>query len=131
MFIELLQREGTNGKYVVIGTDMAKRVGPFARDIKAMVGENIELFNEAYQKNNKFVIDGVERTWDEIVLDWEKRKADFSDGIIPYEKVNETLMFKANEQFIKRIKAEGFTVIDIQGTYKSKFYDMELLNVFN
>jgi hypothetical protein len=41
------------------------------------------------------------------------------------------LTYKANEKFIQRIKSEGFTVIDIQSTYKSKFYDMEKQNIFN
>lgn len=96
-----------------------------------MVDSNVELFNETYQKSKKFAIDSVERSWDEIVGDWEKLKSDYPDNIVPYEKASESLMYKANEQFIKRIKSEGFTVIDIQGTYKSKFYDMEVQNIFN
>lgn len=122
---------GTNGKVAIIGTDLSNRIEPFTKDIKEMVGSNIELFNETYQKSKKFAIDGVERSWDEIVGDWEKLKSDYPDNIVPYEKVSESLMYKANEQFIKRIKSEGFTVIDIQGTYKSKFYDMEVQNIFN
>jgi hypothetical protein len=108
-FIELLSNAkvipGTNGKYVVIGTSMAERVEVFARDIKPMVGDNIELFNEAFQNNNKFVIDGVEKTWDKIMEDWDKLLEENKVKHFPYEPkyksiVEGSWLYKANKQFI-------------------------------
>ncbi len=37
-----------------------------------MVGDNIELFNKTCQKETKFVIDGVERTWAKINDQWKE-----------------------------------------------------------
>jgi len=133
-FIELLSNAkvipGTNGKYAVIGTNMAERVEVFAKDIKPMVGDNIELFNEAFQKNNKFVIDGVEKTWDEIMGQWQNLLERNKVKYFPYEPkyksiVEDSWLYKANKQFIEKLLREGYTIIDIGKTYDSFFYEME------
>ncbi|MDI3527598.1 MAG: hypothetical protein PWR03_1781 [Tenuifilum sp.] len=133
-FIELLSnakvRPGTNGKYAVIGTNMAERVEVFARDIKPMVGDNIELFNKASQKNNKFVIDGVEKTLDKIMNDFKKLLKKYEVDYFPYEPkyksiVEGSSLYKANKQFIEKLLMEGYTIIDIGKTYDSFFYEME------
>jgi hypothetical protein len=126
---------GTSGKIFIIGTDMEKRIEPFAEVLKKQ-GYEIELFSAKYQ-TKPITIEGKSYSWEQIQADWNKMiEAKYKGKTwIPYDDVNalkntqNTLMYKANQQFIQRALQEG-TIIDIGKTYDSHFYDMEILNVF-
>jgi hypothetical protein len=113
---------------------MTSRIEPFAVALEKQ-GYKVELFSEKYAP---FKIDGKSYTWNEIEANWNKMMREQYNGQnwVPYDDPNalkniqETLMFKANQQFIQRAKNEG-TIIDIGKTYDSHFYDMEIFNVFN
>lgn len=71
-------------------------------------GHNIELFNRDYQRNikAKFDIDGEMKDWDEVSKDlgdnskYQPRTPD--KGYIKEDKIPETDMYKANQQWTQK-----------------------------
>jgi hypothetical protein len=129
-------KHGTNGKVFVIGTDMTNRIEPFASALEKQ-GYEVELFNAKYQ-NKSFVIEGKSHTWEEINNEWSAMLENKypTQSFVPYNDPNalsnikETLLYKANQQVIRKARDEGYTFLDIGKTYDSHFYDMELLDIF-
>jgi hypothetical protein len=115
---------------------MKGRIQPFAEALEKQ-GYKVELFSAKYQ-TKPIVIEGKSYTWTEIENEWlDMMKREYPNQTwIPYDDLNalkntqETLMYKANQQFIQRALQEG-TIIDIGKTYESHFYDLEELNIFN
>lgn len=108
-------RPGSNGKVAVIGRNMEEVVKPQAKQLSVR-GRNVEIFSE--DRISKAAKDG-----------WRDLKADHSPHLIPDEKVRNSLMYRENQAWIKKIREEGYTIVDMgnpKGQTASIFYDMEL-----
>jgi hypothetical protein len=129
-------RPGTNGKIAVIGRRMLGHVEDVAAALKAE-GKQVEIFSELDQKNNLFNIDGVNKSWDDIADDFKNTNGQYqtSNGKILESELPKTMMYKANKIWVDKLKAQGYTVIDMgypvgQSLPQSVFYNMELSNLF-
>lgn len=129
-------RPGTNGKIAVIGRRMPGHVEDVAAALKAE-GKQVEIFSELDQKNNLFNIDGVNKSWDDIADDFKNTNGQYltSNGKILDSELPKTMMYKANKIWVDKLKAQGYTVIDMgypvgQNLQQSVFYNMELSNLF-
>ena len=93
---------GTNTKIAIIG----RKMGPVEIVGNSLVneGRQIELFNSAYQKNNIFEIDGVNKTWKQIDDEFNALKNKY--GIIPDNVLENSLMYKANKIWAEKIKLQ-------------------------
>ena len=121
---------GSNDKVVILGSGMESRIEP-AAEVLRKEGFSVELFNKECQ-TKLFEIDGESKMFIDLEKDFNDKLRDFSGG----KRVNytdtgakdffeSTLMYKANKQFIKRIKDEDYTIIHIGQTSDSYFCDME------
>lgn len=129
---------GTNGKIAIIGRRMPY-VRKVAEDLKKL-GKEIEIF----EPQSAFGGKGYNNL-EEIYADFDKIKSKYPNGIIPYDKLKETLWYKENERWAKWIKEQGYDIYDIgdnPGQFinsfdrqnvpdASAFYDMEKLEIFN
>jgi hypothetical protein len=129
-------RPGTNGKIAVIGRRMPGHVEDVAAALKAE-GKQVEIFGELDQKNNLFNIDGVNKSWDDIADDFKNTNGQYQtiNGKILESELPKTMMYKANKIWVDKLKAQGYTVIDMgypvgQTLPQSVFYNMELSNLF-
>lgn len=129
-FIVQSLKNGTNGKFAIIGRKMAsvETVG----NSLINEGKQIELFNTFYQEKNIFKIDGIDRGWLEITDEFNALKSQY--GIIPDNVLENSLMFKANKIWAEKIKSLGYTIIDIGNqtneATESIFYNMEITTIF-
>jgi hypothetical protein len=123
-------KEGTNGKVFVFGTDMENRIEPFAKALEKQ-GYKVELFNAKYQTKS-FVIEGESYIWEEIMEDLAhgKYKRDPITNYVIGEEIPNTLMFKANKQFAEKLIRENYTVISIDLSSKSPWFNMEFNTIF-
>ncbi|GIM53286.1 hypothetical protein CAPN004_23150 [Capnocytophaga cynodegmi] len=129
---------GNNGKIAIIGRRMPY-VRKVAEDLKKL-GKEIEIF----EPKSAFGGKGYDNL-EEVYADFDKIKSKYPNGIIPYEKLKETLWYKENERWAKWIKEQGYDIYDIgdnPGQFinsfdrqnvpdASAFYDMEKLEIFN
>lgn len=129
---------GNNGKIAIIGRRMPY-VRKIAKDLKKL-GKEIEIF----EPKSAFGGKGYNNL-EEIYADFDKIKSKYPNGIIPYDKLKETLWYKENERWAKWIKEQGYDIYDIgdnPGQFinsfdrqnvpdASAFYDMEKLEIFN
>jgi hypothetical protein len=129
-------RTGTNGKIAVIGRRMPGHVEDVAVALKAE-GKQVEIFSKVDQELNTFNIDGTNRSWKNIEDDFANTNNQYltSNGRILDSELPKTMMYKANKIWVDKLKAQGYTVIDMgypagQTLPQSVFYDMELLNLF-
>lgn len=129
-------KNGTNGTVAVIGRKMAGHVEAVGAELKN--DRNIELFNEEFQKNNTFVIDGKTYTWEQVVDDFKNEYGQYrtnSKGWIIDEDLPNTLMYKANKAWAEKLINEEYTVIDVgypsTVNTESVFYNMEQSIIFN
>jgi hypothetical protein len=110
-----------SGKYCVIGRNMVGRVKPFA---DAMPGSVI--FDES---------NPIAKSYFTPELNAQRIEFDRIYGYPwPDQVAKSSLLYKANEKFIKDLKAQGYTFIDLgsgNATQKSVFYDLELDEIFN
>ena len=124
-------KAGTNGKIAVIGRKMPGHVDDVTAEL-ASQGKLVEAFNDVYQSGKSFDIDGIIYTWDDIVNDFNSLKQQY--GVIPDNVLQNSLMYKANQNWAQKLIDEGYEVIDIgypQGiTSESIFYNMELQTIF-
>ncbi len=81
---------------------------------------------------------------EEIYADFDRIKSKYSNGVIPYNKLKETLWYKENERWVKWIKNKGYDIYDLgdnPGKFinsfdrqnvpdASAFYDMEKMEIF-
>lgn len=137
-------RPGTNGIIAVIGRRMEDHVNDVVSTLESQ-GKRVEAFNDAYQSNKVFNIDGINYTWQQIKDDFTnpinpitgKRKyaSINSKGWIADSALPETLMYKANQKWVQKLIDEGYEVIDIgypkgQNLEPSLFYNMEISTLF-
>lgn len=122
---------GSNDKVVILGQGMSSRVEP-AAEVLRKEGYTVELFNKECQTKT-FNIDGKNYTFGELENDFTSLAKEKYDGSIPYDKSNSiilndvqnSLLYKANKQFIQRIMEEDYTIILIGKTAGSFFCDLE------
>lgn len=121
---------GSNDKVVILGSGMTSRIEP-AADVLRKEGFSVELFNKESQ-TKPFIIDGKSYTFNELNLDWDNKWEAFNGKqYVNYteprakEFFESTLMYKANKQFIQKIKKEDYTIIHIGQIVDSYFCDME------
>ncbi|GHT71938.1 hypothetical protein FACS189455_4690 [Bacteroidia bacterium] len=126
-------KQGTNGKVAVIGTNMGDRVEPVAAALEKQ-GYNVELFNAKYQK--EFTIEGEKYTWKQITDDlsgdakiFEYRRSGPKQLVID-EDIPKTLMFKANKQFAEKLIKENYTIISLDNSSTSLWFNMEFETIF-
>ncbi len=127
---------GTSETLALAGRRMPGHVEDVAAALKAE-GKQVEIFSELDQKNNFFNINGANKSWDDIVADFNNTNGQYltSNGRILDSELPKTMMYKANKIWVDKLKAQGYTVIDMgypagQTLPQSVFYDMELLNLF-
>ncbi|MFO0356405.1 MAG: fibronectin type III domain-containing protein [Sphingobacteriaceae bacterium] len=128
---------GTNNKIAIIGRKM-----PYVREVSQSLrklGKEVEVF----EPNSAFAGKGYNNL-DKIYEDFEKMKEKFPNGIIPYNKLKETLWYKENERWANWIKDQGYEIYDLgdnPGQFinsldrinvpnASAFYDMEKRSIF-
>ena len=128
---------GNNGKIAIIGRKMPY-VRKIAEDLKKL-GKEIEIFEPKTAFNGKGY-----NNLDEIYIDFDKMKNLYPDGIIPYDRLKQTLWYKENERWVNWIKKEGYDIYDLgdnPGQFinsydrlnvpdASAYYDMEKLIIF-
>ena len=100
-------------------------------------GKQVEIFNKLDQELNSFNIDGTNRSWLEIENDFANSNGQYltNNGRILDSELPKTMMYKANKIWVDKLKAQGYTVIDMgypigQTLPQSVFYNMELSNLF-
>ncbi len=128
---------GTNGKVAIIGRKMLGYVEDVATTLRNE-GKQVEIFSELDQKNNLFNIEGVNKSWQDIVEDFENKYSQYltnDKGWILDSELPKTMMYKANKIWANKLKSQGYTVIDIgypsgQNLPQSVFYNMELSDLF-
>lgn len=92
----------------------------------------MELFNDKCQIK-PFIIEGKKYIFNTISDDFASIATKYENNWIPYDKSNSiiindvknSLLYKANEQFIEKIIREDYTIIHIGQTAESYFCDME------
>lgn len=122
---------GSNDKVVILGSGMSKRIEP-AADVLRKEGFSVELFNDKCQIK-PFIIEGKKYIFNTISDDFASIATKYENNWIPYDKSNSiiindvknSLLYKANEQFIEKIIREDYTIIHIGQTAESYFCDME------
>ena len=128
-------KNGNNGMIAIVGRKMVGHVEDAATILKSE-GKQVEIFSEAYQKDNIFKIDGINRTWTEIVEDFKNANNQYlKEGVyIKDSELPKTMMYKANKIWVEKLIEKGYTVIDIGcpvcGMSESVFYNMELQTIF-
>lgn len=101
---------GDPEKVAVIGRGMEARVRPVAEHFGA------ETFSPSTQADIQF-----------------RQLAKSAGGRVPDHLTRRTLMYEENQAWIRKIKEEGYTVIDlgeVPGSSSSVFFDMELEDVY-
>jgi len=108
-------------------------------------GRQVEAFNDIYQSSHSFNIDGQSYTWQQIKDDFtnpmdpitgQRKYATInSQGWIADSDIPNTLMYKANAQWVQALINQSYQVIDIgypagQNLDPSLFYNMELTILF-
>ena len=141
-------RNGTNGKYAIIGRSM-QPIETVAKNLEELVGKgNVVILNDKYLNGLKFHLDEYEffSTKGDLIefpsKDWsvndalndlmnnEKYKAIKQNGFIStIDDIQETPMYKINKQWIEKMKSDGYTIIDIgnplNNETESLFYSLE------
>jgi hypothetical protein len=129
-------RKGNNGKIAIIGRKMSGHVEKVGTALKE---ENlsVELFNEFYQQDKLFQLDGQTYSWKQIVDDFANNSKKYltnEKGYIIDSEIPKTLMYKANKEWAEKLVKEGYEIIDVgypSGvTSQSVFYNMELEIIF-
>jgi hypothetical protein len=141
--VQIYNPEKPNGKAIVIGREMADHVDLVTEALKK---KDIEISKfGGYSKNKKFKleINGKQKevTWKQIKKDlkngnYPRYKSGPKKGYVKDEYVKDTLMYKANKQWIENAKRDGYQIIDIGYPNKvpplgeSEFYNIELKTIF-
>lgn len=128
-------RQGTNGKYAVVGRQMANHVNDVASQLQNE-GKIVEILNDDYL-NYSFNIEGQEWTvnsaWNDMVTNPNYDNYKDLNGFITAEYIELIPMYKVNKKWVEKMVNEGFTIIDIgypQGvTTESLFYNMEISTI--
>jgi hypothetical protein len=105
---------GTFKKVAVIGTDMEKRVKPFAEMLRKK-GMKVETFKGSEE---------AEKAFRELI---EKNKG----GRVTDAEVYKSQLFKENVAWREKLQKEGYDILDIGATKESTFYKMEKDPVWN
>lgn len=111
----------TPGKVCVIGRNMSDRVKPFANATQGSI-----IFDRTNPVAASFFNS-------DVINDIDRLNQLYPNGW-PYNVAKNSLLYKANKEFIKKLKSEGYTFIDLghggfpPGT--SAFYDLELEEIF-
>jgi len=106
-------RPGTNGKVAVIGRSMANAVNPYTSGLQKQ--GDVETFTG-------------DKISPEAQAEWAILKKRYAPDPIPEDALKESLMFKANEAWAKKLADEGYTVVDVDNPTNEKpspFYEME------
>ena len=129
-------RAGTNGKIAIIGRKMDGHVNRVVSSLQSE-GKQVEAFNDTFQSSTTFNIDGNTYSWQEIVDDFRNENGQYatnSQGWIIDDALPNTLMYKANREWVQKLISEGYEVIDIgypsNVNTLSLFYQMELDTLF-
>ena len=128
---------GSNGKVAIVGRKMAGHVEDAAATLRAE-GKQVEIFSKLDQKNNLFNINGTNKSWQDIVDDFGNKSGQYltnDKGWILDSELPKTMMYKANKIWADKLKAQGYTVIDIgypsgASLPQSVFYNMEISTLF-
>ncbi|TAE72131.1 MAG: hypothetical protein EAY68_01415 [Bacteroidetes bacterium] len=108
------------GNVCVIGRNMAGRVKPYAEAGSSIIFDRDNPLAAPYFKP-------------EIDAEWSDLLSIYNNNI-PYAVAKASKLYQANRQFIRDLKAKGYTFIDLghgglpEGS--SAFYDMELKEIF-
>ena len=113
-------RKGTNGKVAVIGRSMKADGGveDFGAELRRQ-GHDVELFDKPSPEAQT---DFANR------LKVYREKVGDPNARLPVDEVRQSLMFKENQAWAEKLKAEDYTVVDTgnpSGAGPSPFYDME------
>ena len=107
---------GRNEKVALIGRSMKGGVAD-AQEVLLARGMKVETFRPSTKAEKKF-----------------NDAAELYGGRIPYDEVKKTMGYQENKTWIERIKAEGYTIIDIgnptNSLKASAFYDLEIETIF-
>lgn len=129
-------KQGSNGKIAIIGRKMDGHVNDVVSNLQNQ-GKQVEAFNNLFQANKTFDIDGVTYTWQKIVDDFENTNGQYPTNAlnrITDDALPNTLMYKANQKWAQKLIDEGYEVIDIgypiNEQTSSLFYEMELSLIF-
>ena len=92
----------------------------------------IKIMKNKYHPNAE-IFDGDSHITKAARDQWLEEKAKYPGGIIPYDEVKKTIFYQDNEKFIRKMKEQGYTFIDLgnpTGADASAFYDMEIKLIF-
>jgi hypothetical protein len=93
----------------------------------------IKIMKNKYHPNAE-IFDGDSHITKAARDQWLEEKAKYPGGIIPYDEVKKTIFYQDNEKFIRKMKEQGYTFIDLGNpagiTGPSAFYDMEIKLIF-
>lgn len=101
-----------------------------------LIGRNMDVIKKmkADYHPNAMIFDGDDWISEDATKQWRQWKSKYTDGKIPYDEVKKTIFYQDNEKFIRKMKAEGYTFIDLGNplgtTEPSAFYDMEINLIF-
>lgn len=126
-----------NGVHVNFSINNVRKVIGWANDPSkvVLIGRNMDIIKKVksnYHPDAK-IFEGHDWISKKAQDDWDDLKKIYSGGIIPYDVVKTTLLYKENKAFIQKMKEEGYTFIDLGnpiGADPSAFYDMEKLLIF-
>ena len=104
---------GTFKKVAVIGTNMEKRVKPFAEMLEKK-GMKVETFKPSIEAKDE---------WKRLTKGGKKYLSD--------EEVYNTRMFKENVRWREKLQKEGYDILDIGKNKESTFYKMETDPIWN
>jgi len=111
-------KAGSNGKLAIIGRDMQNRVTPVAKGLSAETLETWGNSTPALRKEWK----AATREWDELKSYYAARGTKIPDSVVE----DDSLIYKMNKAWIRHLKDEGYTVLDLGGGPGSVSYDMEV-----
>lgn len=107
-------RPGANDKVAVIGRSMDETVGPYTNGLQEE-GYNVETFS------GDKISPGAQ-------AEWKMLKKKYAPEQIPEDVVRDSQMFQENQAWAKKLKDQGYTVVDVgnPGAQKSSpFYETE------
>ena len=141
-------RNGTNGKYAIIGRSM-QPIETVAKDLEDLVGKgNVVILDDRYLNGMTFRLEEYSivlsngtkvtqpaRNWSQSEAWSDMRMNDVykkvkTDGFITNKNdLKNTPMYRVNKQWIEKMKSDGYTIIDIgnplSNSVESMFYNME------
>ncbi|MBP5365248.1 MAG: hypothetical protein J6Y82_04930 [Bacteroidales bacterium] len=128
--------QGTNGKYALIGRGM-EAVSEATQGLEKKVGKNVVILDDTYlnQQGIKLSYNGKDITVEEAnnitkeFREYIKRITNDKNAKLTLEQLKDQPMFVIDEQWLRKMKDDGYTIVDIGNPLNKKdsyYYNMEL-----